>query len=329
MWLVRASLVAFLLAATAPAKAFVCSRVQDASLKETGPSLSWFSRNLTYAVHAAGTSHLPADAELAVINQAFDVWEAALSCGGACRTDVVFNPLSTRPTHDLVGFNFLDVEDNENLLIFRDSGWPHRNLLNVIALTTTSYSPQTGEIFDADVEFNSEQFQLADLQACCPDCDNNGQTDAACQFTDLMNTAVHEIGHMLGLGHTNVGQATMAASAQEGEILKRSLDTDDLVGVLFKYPEAAANGYCDAPACATGVGQCGACSASPCQSGQSCGLCPPPDPLTGELSVTTLGEDDGLGGCGCAHRPAGALAGLLAVVVWGWRRRYFGRSFSS
>ncbi|MBI3178196.1 MAG: matrixin family metalloprotease [Deltaproteobacteria bacterium] len=325
MWPIRASGAALVVLSSAPAQAFVCSRVQDAEFRETGPSLSWFSRNLTYAVHASGTSHLPADSELSVINQAFDVWEDALSCGGACRTDVAFNPLPARPTHDLIGFNFLAPEDNENLLIFRDSDWPHTNLINVIALTTTSYSPQSGEIFDADVEFNSQQFQFADLQSCCPDCDGNTQTDAACQFTDLMNTAVHEIGHMLGLGHTNIPQATMAASAQEGETLKRDLDPDDLVGVLFKYPDAEPNDYCDKPACATGVGQCGACNLLACQSGESCGFCPPPDPLTATLTVTTLDSDDGMGGCGCAHAPEGLWGSLLGLVALRVRRRYFGR----
>ena len=49
-----------------PSSAFgyVCTRVVDAMGQESGPSLSWFSRDVTFLVHVDGTEDIDGDEAL-------------------------------------------------------------------------------------------------------------------------------------------------------------------------------------------------------------------------------------------------------------------------
>ncbi|MEZ4269910.1 MAG: matrixin family metalloprotease [Myxococcota bacterium] len=270
------------------ASAFVCSRVVDQNGDETGPSLSWFTRQIPFSIYESGTADIAGNAEFTALRASFRVWENAQE--GSQTTDISFveQPLSTRPQ---VGYNFLDPSANENLLIFYDDVWPHQGQgNNIIALTTTTHNALTGEIFDADIEYNSATFtfSVSDLNP----------------ITDLMNTTVHEIGHVLGLGHSLIGGATMFASAQPGDTSKRDLHDDDIQGVLFKYPAGEDLGYC-VPTVA-------------------CGFCAPPNELTADAIVTVLRQDDGMssGGCSGTNHLTGSSGLALFLLFWrfAWRR---------
>ena len=52
---------------------------------------------------------------------------------------------------------------------------------------------------------------------------------------DLQGVACHEYGHALGLGHSNVGGATMLPSISGNGTNARSINFDDAAGVQFKY----------------------------------------------------------------------------------------------
>jgi hypothetical protein len=300
----------------AKANAFECTRVKDSSGRETGPSLSWSTRELSYTFFEAGTADIDALEEFEILRASFMAWEDVSACSSSSTNDLEFTERPALSTTDRVGYNFLEPADNENLLIFRDDGWPQPGQEKTIALTTTTYKPLTGEIIDADIEFNSAAFAFsadasAPAQDCLQpsvDCDCDQPPPENCNDApmDLMNAAVHEIGHYLGLSHEDgVVGATMASRGDAREIEKRDLACDDRDAIVFKYPSGEPNGYCEPTA--------------------SCGHCAPPRTLDETPDVEVDSRDDGRPGdledegCGCAGGDA-SLA-LLALLFRPWGRR--------
>ena len=191
-----ALLTSAILLTSSQAAAYLCTRVVDANGEESGPSISWLSRQITFALHKDGTATVDGTEEFDEIRAAFQVWEdISLGWNGTgCPspvedTDLTFTEASALSSLNRVGYDYLNPANNENLMVFRDDAWPHPNMTGmIIGLTTTTYNSLTGEIFDADIEFNAAQFPFTIG-------DHNVQTD-------LMNTTVHEIGHFLGLDQT-------------------------------------------------------------------------------------------------------------------------------
>ena len=63
----------------------------------------------------------------------------------------------------------------------------------------------------------------------------------------IEDVAAHEFGHALGLGHTNVSGATMYPSISTCSSGARSLDADDIAGVVSLYPPAPSSNPPGAP----------------------------------------------------------------------------------
>ncbi len=279
------------------ALAFVCTRVQEdpiaGAAQGAGPSLSWYSRQLPYSLNRNGTRDISGDIEFGDLRAAFQVWvhksdSSSTSCPDNASTTADISFVERRATElsssSHIGYNFLAPDENENLLFFHDHDWPHAGTSGqIIALTTTSFNALTGEIFDADIEFNSDRFTFT-------------STAADHTLTDIKNTAVHEIGHFIGLGHSNDPDATMYARADLGDITKRDLACDDLAGLVFKYPKQSTNGYCQED-----------------NINSDCGHCAPPEELQNTLSVSVIGTDDGSNAGGCATTN---VSGLWLAIGW-------------
>jgi len=111
----------------------------------------------------------------------------------------------------------------------------------VLGATAHVIDVQTGEIIESDILFNAAYpWSVAD----------GGETG---KF-DVESVAVHEIGHLLGLGHSGLGEVeartgsikAVAAEAvmfplafDPGTIDGRRLKADDVAGISGLYPEAA------------------------------------------------------------------------------------------
>jgi hypothetical protein len=113
---------------------------------------------------------------------------------------------------------------NANTIIFVED-WAARDLpADAFGLTLVWHNPDTGEIYDADMQINETIGPLAICQHVCP-----------IGAVDLQNVMTHEAGHFFGLGHTQVPGATMSARATVGETSKRSLEDDDRAGLCAIY----------------------------------------------------------------------------------------------
>ncbi|MCK6508898.1 matrixin family metalloprotease [Myxococcota bacterium] len=97
-----------------------------------------------------------------------------------------------------------------------------------LARTETYYNTRDGEMLDADISMNDWNTQGVPIGI--------GANDKY----DLQAILTHELGHVLGLWHSQVVTATMFASANPGETSKRQLTDDDRQGIRDLYPTQAA-----------------------------------------------------------------------------------------
>jgi MYXO-CTERM domain-containing protein len=113
---------------------------------------------------------------------------------------------------------------NANTIIFVND-WAARDLpSDAFGLTLVWHNPDTGEIYDADMQLNETLGEFGICAAVCPN-----------DIVDLQNVITHEAGHFLGLGHSAESEATMSARATVGETRKRDLDEDDRAGLCAIY----------------------------------------------------------------------------------------------
>lgn len=246
-----------LIVALATQGAAVRTRVDDASA--TSPCLWWKENTeIVYRQNAAGNAEIADDKEFTEVKEAFDTWNTELQRCSSLKLTEGPRTTTTDVTYDAAA-------QNENVVVFRtkrcavaapaaDACWSSSagcgnkyqcwdHSASAIAITTTFYSPSTGQIFDGDIELNAAPnssgarfiFTVVDTPVCQAGTGNQG-----CVATDLQNTMTHEIGHLLGLAHSPVRTSTMAAEAVPGELTKRALDADSARFVCEVYP---AGGY--------------------------------------------------------------------------------------
>jgi hypothetical protein len=171
--------------------------------------------------------------------------------------------LESAPTAD-VG------QDNKNVIVFRQDTWclqptpvddagvpqPECFPSSALAITSLVKNSKTGEILDADIQFNAVNYSWGDLV---------GQPTLATSMTaDFQNALTHELGHVISLDHNcyaksdlqdrlndntgapevdcdptplgAVGEATMYPSVLLSDTTRRTLTADDEQGVCEIYP---------------------------------------------------------------------------------------------
>lgn len=265
-----------------PGSSFAC----DAN--EQPKVIAWNTACVTYRLHES----IDPDGEIGTaIKAAFDAW-SQVSCS---YLDLQFAGTTDQ---NVVGFDRkFGGDGNFNISIIRSDwgGRPNRT----VALTSVSYGIQSGEIFDADIEFNDEFFDFGVI-------DDSSVTSPV---MDWGNVATHEVGHLVGLDHASsktlvgtqpVSDTTMFIQTFAGETKRRTLAEDDIAGICDAYPIA------DAPA----------------------GQCPTPTPdYTKSPDGFQPGRPfSGDSGCGCSATQkkspsAWTVAWLLALLTLRQRRK--------
>jgi hypothetical protein len=201
-----------------------CSRDAMGCLVNERP-LFWPTSCISFGVQKDGSDadNISYDTMRKVVESAFQTWISA-DCGGGTL------PMVAIENYGAIECNAREYNSdqaNANVFMFRDADWPYENQEDTLALTTITFNVDSGEIYDADVEVNSFDYQLTV---------SDEVVDA-----DLPSIITHEVGHFLGLSHSDVRAATMRPGYHPGDTGLRTLDADDVAGICSLYgPEAAA-----------------------------------------------------------------------------------------
>jgi len=240
----------------------------------TGVPVHWGTREIEYAFNGRGFSGLDQLAVRNAVAAAFAAWRE-VPCAG--------HPL---------GFRFFELSMSTDLTVGPMAAEPNLNVISLLtaaewqregfaasefARTKLWFDDESGEILGADIAFNPSIMPLV----VCPD-----STSCNSDAVDLQNVITHELGHFLGLAHSEDASATMWCAAQRGDHEKRSLADDDKVGLCAVYKNGAA--FIDAP-----VG-----------------------PTTAPAS-----EPEDAGGCALHTSPVGSAPWALLLPVLAWRTR--------
>jgi hypothetical protein len=285
----RLAAILALLTAARPASGFI--RSTSAALNPTqGTCLAWAPHQLTYKVNASGLA-LPAgvggctseQAAIDLINQSVPTWRSATRTGESqpC-TDFTFVNGGTSGVMAVGNDGINLVVIRQGLCSVRAVGdpclstpgacaakfncWEHSGSTSgILALTTTTFNVNTGEILDADMELAGWDGTLAGAlpttlgtngwyETCAanvPVCHNYG--DTGCAYIDIGVVVTHEAGHMLGLDHpcqydtahggsfasvpvsTCVVGAVMQPNYTADTFAKRQLTQDDVAAVCSIY----------------------------------------------------------------------------------------------
>jgi Matrixin len=163
----------------------------------------WLNPIATYYVNSANLDLPEATAETAVRAGA-EVWAAQSNAN--FRFSFAGNSTQSTTTYDGI-----------NLVVFRNES-------SGLAIATTYTWFNSSGILDADIVFWDGAFHFY------------AGTSGCSEGFYIEDVAAHEFGHALGLDHSTVDGATMYPSMSTCSSAARSLDADDIAGVVSLYP---------------------------------------------------------------------------------------------
>jgi hypothetical protein len=190
-------------------------------------TLKWTTTPVRYFVTDAGVPGVTSSQFQAAVATAFRTWESVPTAS---------------ITYQFAGFtrSLPGEDDGRTTLGFLNEP----ELDRVLASTGYLVDGQTGELIESDIFFNSAfQWSVA----------ASGERG---KF-DLESIALHEIGHLNGLGHSAIGETEMATGGLRrvlsigsimfpialgsGDVSSRTLKPDDIAGISDLYPDGGFN----------------------------------------------------------------------------------------
>src|SRR6185503_339144 len=143
--------------------------------------------------------------------------------------------------------------DGRTLVVVRNQDWfGATSCDDAIACTLTRTVSSTGEIIDSDIDLNAEDNSFSDDPSRFPGT------------IDLQTVLAHEVGHVLGFGHSDEAGTLMYATLSPGvESERRALSPDAQAIVCETYPangctvvddrrDTSCGGPWDPPGCGVG-----------------------------------------------------------------------------
>jgi MYXO-CTERM domain-containing protein len=189
-----------------------------------GKPLFWKNVCVSYSIHEQASTQMGFDVASEAFRRGFATWSDAKCAATGETPSITAYELAATP---VTAVEYNKDGPNVHVIVFRDASWPHSDADNTLSLTTLTFNPDDGEIFDADMEVNSAQQTFATADPV----PGNG--------FDFASVVVHEAGHFLGLAHSPEPEATMFAHYKPGSTTMRTLTDDDTSGICAAYPPNA------------------------------------------------------------------------------------------
>jgi hypothetical protein len=201
--------------------------LDERGCKASGAKLAWTSGCVGFSLHEAASEHIPMKYFRQTAHRSFYTWtDRGCSSEGFSSISFVEQEESS-----CLRAEYVQGGPNANVIMFQDHKWTYTDATNNVAKTTVTFDDDTGEILDADIEINhaNNYFTISDLAIAC----------------DLESVITHEIGHMIGLDHSEDPDATMFAFYACGDpmeepdpalVAQRTLEMDDLAALCEAYP---------------------------------------------------------------------------------------------
>jgi MYXO-CTERM domain-containing protein len=189
------------------------------------------------------------------------------------------------------------IGDGASVVGFVESGWPHEPTFVGMTTYETMSCPGAGcRMIEADVELNGVNYVWTDVRGSLPQ-------------VNARSIMLHELGHVLGLGHSSVELAAMNASYFRGYLL---LAADDRDGICTLYPRDELR-VCTGLDCPFGQacvdGACSTASLEPCTTAMDCafdetcneenGRCLQKAPGSDEIGLPCVTDEDCADGVIC------------------------------
>ena len=191
----------------------IASRAEAFSLMTTanGKKLHWVSAEMPVPFYIeSGPSEVQDGSDVDAIVDSFREWERP-----RC------SYLQFEQVADIGNTGGQACGGPRNTVAWVEDDWPPELGRTVVAITMTCFEPGGG-ILGARILSNGQDHEWA--------------TDGRSSAIDVQNVTTHEIGHFVGIGHSDVPGTTMWPTTSRGDTSQRELHRDDVEAVCFLYP---------------------------------------------------------------------------------------------